>query len=234
MTDEMAARARGIDVNHFHSPHDWPAVFADGISFVGIKATQGVTFTDPKAEEHRAIAGATAAATMLYHYADASPDPVAQAEHFVDSLGGELASHELPVLDLERHDTGPMPFGLGMLPSVALLPKVKIWLDTVEGLLDVRPLLYCRRLWIQCGNLVPYWSKALDLWVPRYRALEDGPGTLPMPWAPDHWTFWQWSDGTTPPSSVAGVGPVDSNVFNGTELELAAFVAAAGRGPAGP
>lgn len=215
--------ARGIDVNHYHSPSDWKAVFDSGISFVGVKATQGRTFVDPKLTTHRERAGDDATAVLLYHFAGLDPDALKQADQFCAALG-ELGPLELPVLDLERSGTG-IPFSGDKAPPAATFDRAAAWVTSVGARLGVAPLIYTRGLWRDLGDPSPGWVSGLDLWVPRYRALELGPGELPAPWAPERWTFWQWTDGAEPAHETPGAGAVDANVFNGEEADLEAYVA---------
>jgi lysozyme len=218
--------ARGIDVNHFNSPFDWRAVFDSGVSFVGVKATQGRTFVDPKFTEHRERAGDDATAVLLYHFAGLDAGAVKQAEQFVAAVG-ELGPLELPVLDLERSKTG-VPFMAGDPTGPKLFERAGVFVATVERELGITPLLYTRNLWRDAGDPSPAWAAGCDLWVPRYRDLELGPGTLPGPWEPERWTFWQWTDGgaTGPAHLTPGAGAVDANVFNGEESDLEAYVMA--------
>jgi GH25 family lysozyme M1 (1,4-beta-N-acetylmuramidase) len=220
--------ARGIDVNHYHRPKsagDWAKVFGSGISFVGVKATQGPGYVDPTFVDSRAAA-APAVGRLLYHFADTTPWGD-QADHFCTALGGTLDENEIPVLDLERgpKDKG-LPFaGIGRPdPTAEVFMGAEDWLGTVSSNLGKMPLVYTRGLWLSLGNPILQWAKAFGLWVARYRALERGPGDLPASW--DDWRFWQWTDGgaTGPVNEVPGVGAVDSNVFNGTVDELRVWV----------
>lgn len=235
----MIDYARGIDVNHYHRPKtaaDWAAVWASGISFVGMKATQGAGYTDPTLVDSRAAvlaaepAGVFLPPLMLYHFADAVSDPAVQAQHFL-AVVGDLDHEEVPVLDLERAQSGALPFLADGAPISEMFNRAESWCAIVEASTGRKPILYARRAWLDCGNPRLDWAAELELWVPRYRALELGPGELPAPWAPDRWKFWQWSDGTTPPVQVPGVGAVDVNVFNGTVEDLEDWIASRDKSP---
>jgi lysozyme len=226
--------ARGIDVNHYHrpkTPADWAAVWKAGIEFVGMKATQGTDYTDPSLVDSRAaVLDAThMPPLMLYHFADGVADAAAQAHHFL-SVVGDLDYDEIPILDLERGKSGALPFLADGAPVSEMFNRAEAWCAIVEAATGNAPLLYTRRAWLDCGNPSLQWATERDLWVPRYRNVELGPGELPAPWAPDRWRFWQWSDGTTPPVEIPGVGAVDVNVFNGTAADLAAWIDKRGGG----
>jgi lysozyme len=223
----MKNYARGIDVNHYHRPKDWEQVWSSGISFVGLKASQGSGYVDPSFIDARAAVLAPssgARASLLYHFADGNPDVDKQISHYLDVVG-ELGPWEIPVLDLERGAGGLLPFiGVDGSPASALFDRAGEWCQAIHMETGVKPIVYTRRVWLENGNPSPTWARSLGVWVARYRPVALGPGELPAPWAPDGWDFWQWTDGTTPPLVTPGAGAVDANVFNGTVDELRAFV----------
>lgn len=190
-------RARGIDVSHYQDVTSWGDIYDGGISYVGVKATQGKTFVDPKLSEYRAgVRSMPFVAAFYYHFASAG-DPVGQANRFVDTVG-ELRANERLCLDLEDDKTGK--------PTVDL-----DWAETFFNTLpaDRRSLLYTsQRIWLQLGNPTAWGPAAkVDLIVPRYGPDEP---RVPGPWPA--WMFWQDSeDGTVP--GIAG--KCDTSVFNG-------------------
>ena len=206
-------RAKGIDVSHHNTQDvsaDWDAVLGSGVSFVGIKTSQGNTFTDPMFGVNQIQVRARPFDFVTYYHFAAPGDPVAQAEHFT-GLVGELQPNERVCLDLEDDKTGK--------PAVDL-----IWASTFYGSLmrgvctDRKPLLYTsRRVWLQLGN--PTWDMAsdVDLWAPRYGP--DAP-ELPLPWKPYGWKFWQFSED----GEVPGIhGKCDVSYFNGDVAALQAY-----------
>jgi lysozyme len=225
-TLSIVDRARGIDVSHYNAdvqPVDFGAVFDNGISFVGIKATQGNTFTDPKLAAHRAgVRSQPFAFAFFYHFC-APGDPVAQADRFVDTVG-ELRGNERLCVDLEDDRTGR--------PAVDLIWTSKFYGRLLGGVCsDRKPLIYTsRRVWLQLGN--PTWDLAseIDLMAPRYGPDEP---ELPLPWKliKKPWSFWQNSEDAL----VPGVnGKCDSSFFNGDVAALQAYAALGGAAPAAP
>jgi lysozyme len=197
-----AADVTGPDVSgHQHAaPFSWPAVKASGQSFVFIKATEGVSFTNPyftadyrSAREAGLIRGA-------YHYARPSEgSAVAQARHLVAVVGavrnrGELA----PVLDLEV---------TGGLDPVRLTAWTRQFLDEVLRLTGRKAIIY---------TYPNFWRDAMagttaftghPLWIASYT-----PAAMPRMPAWPTWTFWQYTARGTLPGVT---GPVDLNRFNG-------------------
>lgn len=102
--------AEGVDVSHHQGLIDWGAALRSGISFVYVKLTEGVGYTDPKADLH--IKTARTAGTLVGGYHFARPDtngPEAEGAAF----GKALAARGLaqpgalpPCLDMERYAPG--------------------------------------------------------------------------------------------------------------------------------
>src|SRR5207302_823289 len=80
----MMARVLGIDVSHYQGTINWPAVFASGERFAFEKATEGVTYTDPKFVTNM-LAGKAAGVLMgAYHFARPLNNSAAdEAAHFL-------------------------------------------------------------------------------------------------------------------------------------------------------
>lgn len=200
-------RARGIDVNHFHPITDANAVIDSGISYVGIKATQGAVFTDPTLYANRAAVRSQPFALVFYYHFASNGDPVAQAERFMDTVG-VLRSNERLCLDLEDAKTGK--------PTVDLAWAAKFFATLLT---DRRHMLYTsQRIWVQLGNPTTWGPAAsLDLMVPRYGPDEP---RVPAPWPA--WAFWQNSEDAI----VPGVnGPCDASFFAGDVDALKAYAA---------
>jgi lysozyme len=79
---------QGIDVSDHQGTVDWNAVRQTGMVFAFIKATDGITWTDPDFATN--WSGATAANLLrgAYHFYETDDDPTAQAQNFL--LGGDL------------------------------------------------------------------------------------------------------------------------------------------------
>lgn len=211
----MTNRARGIDVNHFHYLADPGAAFDSGVSFVGAKATQGMTFLDPRFYTNRSAMRSQPFVAGFF-YAFAVPgDPVAQANRFLDVIG-EFRDNERACLDLEDDKTGK--------PAVDLAFATAFFGELLKDA-SRRPLLYTSdRIWQQLGN--PKWELAarVDLILPRYGLIEP---VVPKPWRDlgRSYSFWQYSESLAVPGISDGV--CDASFFNGDVDALKAFVALA-------
>lgn len=188
--------ARGVDVSHYQGRVDWSAVEEAGVGFAFVKATEGVTFTDPTFRRHWTALGETAILRGAYHRFKPTRDAAAQAEHFLAVVRvreGDLP----PVLDVEATDG---------VSDARLIRGVRTWLQTVERRTGVRPIVYTKP-----GFRRAHLGTALDdypLWIAEYGV--DSPSHA-------RWTFWQHSE----QGRVPGIQKiVDLDRFNGTRGEL--------------
>lgn len=213
----MHMRAKGIDVSHWKQAKSFGAVYDSGVTFVGVKATEGNAYVDSALRAHREALRQQPFLLAIYYHFARSGSPNAQAERLMDAVG-ELRDNERLCLDLE---VSPTPDPAGALE----------WIDSFFGTLlgaacaDRRPLIYTsRRIWRSFGN--PQWDLAseIDLWTPRYNTAAEP--ELPLPWVSAGWTIWQWTDGTNPLHETPGVGKCDANYFRGDETALAEYAGA--------
>jgi lysozyme len=213
-------RALGVDVSHWKPVLDWSALKASGVSFVGIKATEGGSYIDSMLDKH--IKGFRQSDFLLgiyYHFAR-SGDPVSQAKHLC-KIVGPLEKNERLCLDLE------VPPDLRKIPGASIDWVKKFYGVILEECSDRKPIIYTsNRIWRMVSpqndqSIDEYFSK-IDLWAPRYNDRNIQP-EAPSPWKTKGWTFWQWSDGSFPPRVTPGVGRCDTNWFRGNEEELKAY-----------
>jgi lysozyme len=188
----------GLDVSKFQGKIDWAQVrqmeLAEEVrlSFVFIKATEGVTLADKSFSRNWDAAKAHGLRRGAYHFYVPWRDPLAQAEHFIRRV--RLESGDLPpVLDIE----------LGSLkPDEQVAEELGTFLQRLEDHYGQRPIIYTN------GNFYRrYVRNRLDeypLWLADYTAddLSRYPGSQIL--------FWQHSK----EGRVDGIrGPVDFNVF---------------------
>lgn len=211
----METRARGVDVNHYHPVTDWAALAGSGVSFVGIKATEGNTIIDASLNAHRDGARIQPFDLVIFYHFCRSGDPVYQASRLLNAVG-PLRANERLCLDLE------------VLPDDA--GSVLAWVEAFYARIQrayptTRQLIYTsKRIWDSFG--APAWPRAsrgdVALWAPRYGANEPA---MPTPW--NNWSAWQWTDGGEhgAPFTTPGVGTCDANYWNGDRDALKAWVA---------
>lgn len=189
----------GIDVSHHQKEIDWAMIPGQGIQFAFIKATEGVTLSDPKfefnwqqAEIHGIIRGA-------YHFFRPQSPVLQQVLHFIRKC--KLESGDLPpVLDVEVLDG---------VSQDELVHKVRAFLILLEAHYKVKPVLYTNQRFYN-----RYLSGHFDqyhLWIARYSQ------QLPELHNATPWRFWQYGDN----AKIEGINAaVDINVFAGAYAEL--------------
>ncbi len=193
----------GIDVSRYQQLIAWEEVqkmSVEGIrlGFVFIKATEGISNTDPEFGRNWRRSKTNGITRGAYHFFIASKDGRMQAEHFikkVDLIKGDLP----PVLDVEQLN--------GVSPAVLRKEAIE-WLQIVEQHYGIRPLIYTN---------VDFYKRNLGkefdsypLWVAHYYEARE-------PRINRDWVFWQHSD----EGRVNGIRSlVDFNVFVGDSLEF--------------
>ena len=188
----------GADVSHFQAVNF--AQVRTACSFVVLKATEGVGYTDPTFASRRQQAHAAGLIVGFYHFGRAG-NAAAEAAYFL-SVVGALQPGEFLVLDQEVPN------------SVAWCQQ---WLDAVYKATGVRPLIYMNQSASTGLGLGDWSGVAADygLWLARYDNSTAQP-SVPFWGAP---AMKQYSDR----GQVPGVGACDVDVFYGTTAQLLAY-----------
>ena len=162
------------------------------VSFVFIKATEGVSMVDKDFKRNWQDAGRSDLRRGAYHFFRSSKDGEAQARLFIKTVGDLRFKDLPPVLDIETiHRGGSMK---------KLNEEALKWLETIEGHYGKKPIVYTgssfARDWLSKRITDNY-----PVWIAHYE--KDRPDF-------DGWTFWQFTDKAV----VKGVpGPVDLSVM---------------------
>jgi lysozyme len=195
-------RTSGIDVSRHNGLVNWTKVKQSGQYFAFAKASEGLTWKDPKFADNLQRARDAALPIGAYHFYRPSLSGQEQARNFLDAYAPQ-AGDLLPVCDLEDFDGGdPREF----------VNEVRGWVDTVSGAIGGdKPIIYTSAsFWRKIGN--PDDFRDHPLWVAHYGVSAPA---LPRPWTA--WTVWQHSDSGV----VSGVtGNCDVNWFAGAADEL--------------
>ncbi|RLU85895.1 hydrolase [Streptomyces griseocarneus] len=93
----------GIDVSSYQ-PSDYDT---DGLDFVFIKVTEGLSYVNPEWVEQRQTARDAGLVTGFYHYPHIANDPTDEAEHFLDQIN--LVPGDILVLDWEWYGQSVAP-----------------------------------------------------------------------------------------------------------------------------
>jgi lysozyme len=205
----------GIDVSYHQGTIDWGQVAASGTRFAFIRASAGTLTADTAYKANRSGAHAANVTAGSYHFAnpDTAPnDALNEANWFLANatvVSGDL----VPVLDFETAN--------GLDPAF-LTAWAQTWLDRVQFVTGVRPLIYTNSsFWsVSMANTDSFARAGYRLWIASWTTAAQP--TLPASgWGGAGWTFWQHSSG----GSVPGIGgAVDLDRFVGSSLSPAVLV----------
>jgi lysozyme len=209
---------QGIDVSrwqcggdHAGNPIDWAAVRAAGYQFTFVKATEGVSITDPFL--NILVPGARSAGLLAGVYHICWPEDntaAAEAAAFLQAAGQYITPGFLvPVLDIEpRYNIG----------GAAMIRWIDEWADIVRAAKGANPVIYCSAS-VAAGlhKADPGIDGRYRLWIAGYTA-----SAQPNTGGWDSWSFWQYADN----GSVPGIEghSVDLDWFNGNEESLSQYV----------
>ena len=168
------------------------------ISFIYIKATEGVTIHNKYFNDDYAASRRHGYRTGAYHFFSLKTTGSQQAQNFLANAqyhNGDLP----PVLDIEPTDRQIIEAG-----GIDIVFKnVRAWISSVERKWKVKPILYISQRFVnKYLSSAPDLKRNYDVWIARYGEYK-----------PDvNLVYWQLcQDG-----KVNGIhGPVDINVYNG-------------------
>jgi lysozyme len=197
----------GLDISHYQNVVDFAQVKAAGVSFVFIKATEGVTLVDPNFAQYRTASKAEGLPRGFYHFFHPKDDLQSQIDFFVKTVGRLEPGDLPPVLDVENPEEWP---GFTVAQRVNMILG---WLQGVEKALGVRPIIYVNNRMMNTILNNPAAFKGYILWLAYYTS--QSVAVVPLPWL--NWVFWQYTE----TGGIAGIsGQVDLNRFAGTLADL--------------
>jgi lysozyme len=201
---------QGIDVSHFQGPVDWKEI--DHIAFAICKATQGISFTDPNFSSNWNDLKAQKIMRGAYHFYVNTDDPVHQAQNFLNAVR-DYSKGDLPlIIDIENGSLRQ-----GDTNSDQLVNNVLQMLQFIEAKTQITPMIYTNTTFAQ-NYLSDDRLAVYPLWIADYKTQRIP--TVPKPWSPNSWSFWQKSDtyDLDPENNK-----VDMDLFNGSLEKLQAL-----------
>ncbi|WNJ20040.1 GH25 family lysozyme [Pontibacter sp. G13] len=202
--------AYGLDLSHFNGDLEDELLPVDSITFVFVKATEGLTYEDPDFSHNWQTAKSKGLLRGAYHFYRTDDDPIEQARFFLRTVG-TLGMRDFPlVLDIEQ---GSMD---GYITTADLQSDLISFLSYLESHTGRRPILYSGESF--CNTHLTHADFAqYPLWLAEYNSRTTP--QIPTTWDQSGWVFWQKSesykiDGTTS----------DFDLFNGTRGDLDIFL----------
>ena len=213
---------QGVDISAFQGYVDWKAMTKDGISFVVIKATEGIErdsrsesrkeyFLEnwKKSQDFKVIRGA-------YHFFRANRDPILQAKAFLERVPDFLDEDVLPpILDIETDDN---------MPKSKIIARATEWLKIVHDEVGMRPIVYTYGEF--ANDYLNTGFGYYPLWIANYGTnqltrprVPTRKLRLPQMWG--NYLFWQYSSR----GQVKGISTdADLNIYHGTQSQLLYFI----------
>ncbi|MFT4032858.1 MAG: GH25 family lysozyme [Siphonobacter sp.] len=196
----------GIDVSKHQGPIEWASIetfqlpASSRLSFVFIKATEGISIQDKRFKLNYAAARKTRLRVGAYHFFIPWRDPVPQADNFVRTV--QLQSGDLPpVLDIESSHP--------LKSDNQTIRDIDTWLRLVEKQYKVRPIIYTNRRFYQ--RYIREHFNDYPLWLADYSSDQIAGDISGKLW------FWQYSE----LGRIPGIrGKVDFNTFLGDLEDL--------------
>ena len=196
-------RTIGTDVSHWSGDINWIEAW-DYLPFVYYKATDGVNFIDGWFGSNHDECDAVGMPHAPYHWWQETQDPIAQANHFCDTLIDSGDGYKQTIIDVEP---------VILVPNSAY--KLKQLLDRVEQRRGKKPAIYTSaNYWDNYVKPLPAWTNQYDLLCAHYKYGSDP--TLPLGWTKDKLKMWQFTDKFWFPGCDAGA---DGNWFYGSLQE---------------
>ncbi|WP_109830083.1 glycoside hydrolase family 25 protein [Reichenbachiella versicolor] len=192
----------GCDISHWNGQVNWTALKKTDITFLFIKATQGLTYVDPDFEENWTTARNYGFLRGAYHFYQPQNDPQLQAEHFLKTV--ELEKGDiLPVLDIEISNG---------VSNETLSKDIGIWINTVKDKIGRYPIIYTD-LYFWNAHIVDNYSQC-PLWLAEWET--SGKLYMPKGWVGEDWVFWQYSSTGTLSGIPSSKNRTDMDYFNGS------------------
>ncbi|CAH9063954.1 hypothetical protein PSECIP111854_03327 [Pseudoalteromonas sp. CIP111854] len=199
---EFTDGIHGIDVSHDQGQVNWHKVAQSGIQFVYLKATDGMTYTDPKYSDNLQGIQATNLAVGAYHFFEAEDDPQKQLAHFLAHIKGKGLTLT-PMVDVEL---------LRAQSAAQIKTRLNSFLTELEQQIGCKPLIYSYGSFWQAN--IGTGFNDYPFWFAQYNKTMQPPEKL------KNIKIWQYSER----GSVPGIDtPVDLDKVLDTEQGLEAL-----------
>ena len=192
----------GVDVSSYQGRIDWDEVADGGIDFAMIRILTGKRTSNLDKDSYfeynyqHARAAGIKVGVYRYTYAYTKSGARQEATEIVDALGGRYLEYPI-VLDLEDSSV------LNNTTREKRTEIIQEYKKIVERA-GYKFALYANKTWLE-NYIEPEALEGVDIWLARWRSLEQGPGYN----GPGNLTMWQY----TSSGSVSGIsGNVDRNV----------------------
>jgi GH25 family lysozyme M1 (1,4-beta-N-acetylmuramidase) len=236
----FCARIQGIDVSQFQRPGgtgpyvDFTTAYNVGDRFAFIRASRSDTVPDTDASVNIPNAKAAGLLVGVYHRAlpfsntadtGAFRDPIVDANAFLSVASSRIAAGYIrPALDIEDGSNKLTITPQGGYSSLS--QWCVAWLNRVETVTGIRPLVYCNTNYAQTYLNSTVVAASAGIWIANWEEVNyghpvNGSGNPPQgAWGTGSgWDFWQYSSTGSGSTHGAQSTNIDLNVFNGSNID---------------
>ena len=193
MQSRSSSNYDGIDISNWQGNVDFVQVKNSGIQVVYMKTTEGLSFVDKFFAQNYQNAKVQDLDVGFYHFFRGNLDPIAQAKHFVNTIGNRIPDCKLAI-DLETSD------GIG---KVELTSRALQFINEVKRLTGKDLVVYTYTYFANTN--IDSRLGVYPLWIAHYGVSTPGPNPI---WS--GWVGFQYSD----KGNVPGIlGNCDMNEF---------------------
>lgn len=146
LKDDIRYGKYGIDISKWQGSINWDKVnndtVPDKLSFVIVKATQGILRTDPMFKKNFSDAKRKGFIVGAYHYYNQSDDPIKQAQNFINNV--KLSAGDImPIVDIEKNCFANCNTVADLLiDKKNLIENLNTYIRTVEDHFKTRVIIY--------------------------------------------------------------------------------------------
>ena len=185
LSDKNDYIQHGIDISHYQGDILNNKQMINQLQFVICKATEGLSFVDPDFKSNWNTIKSLNITRGTYHFFIANDDPLAQAQHFHQTVGPITPEDIPPIVDIEA-----LSLRSNVEPK-ALQSKLHSFLTEIERLYKRKPMIYTNYYFAQKFLLDSELSD-YPLWLAEYSQQKQP--KIPTTWQKNGFKIWQRSD----------------------------------------
>ena len=156
----------------------------DNISFVYIKATDGLNYENPEFNNEWEIAKEKKLLCGAYHFFRNNDDPIEQADFFYKTIESVYSNSVLPaVIDIEGASLELNPYNIQ--------GNALVFINHLELLINKRPMIYTNYYFGE-EHLTDSTFANFPLWIADYSSSKSP--RVPKVWQKKGWSVWQKTD----------------------------------------
>lgn len=164
---------RGVDLSHWNSDSQFNNIVKNNtIDFIIMKATEGVSYRDPKFMPRMHNLLGTKKLVGAYHFFTTNSDPLLQADIFLQIATADIRSTDRMLLAVDLEDTGQQKF------TQTGIDNALEFCRRIRDLSGIKPLYYINKDFEKRFDFSEFIKEDFGLWIADYNNLSRKPKTL--------------------------------------------------------